>query len=124
MLVDIKINMQIRKKIFETNSSSTHSLVIESGTDYVMPLNLGDKITIKFRDFYSDDMVYCSFKDKAELCYNYARTSSDEGEKVKMLKRVIEHFTKTDVVFEDRDDMPCYCTISGEVSEFDMVRLR
>ena len=94
--------MQIRKKIFETNSSSTHSVVIEQGTDFVIPEIKGDTIEISGGEFGWEQETYTDWLSKASYAYTYAKNSGRK-EDLELLKKVIEDYTKKEVIFVTLD---------------------
>lgn len=60
------MNRKIRKNVFETNSSSVHSLVIsnEGREQSEFKLNKEGKIEVDFGDFGKDERLYTSQYDK------------------------------------------------------------
>jgi len=96
--------MQIRKSIFETNSSSTHSVVVDGGTDYEVPEIKEDIIVINGNEFGWGYEQLKKWKSKAEYCATYAFLYGREKD-VTLLKQVIEDYTNKKVVFNvDKED--------------------
>lgn len=95
--------MQIRKKIFETNSSSTHSIVVDSGIDYVTPEIEGEEIIIKGGGYGWGYEKLDTWRGRASYAYTYAK---NYGKKMDLenLRLVIEDYTKKKVVFVDEMD--------------------
>lgn len=89
--------------MFETNSSSSHSVVIDEGTDFIPVEVDGDVIRIsggeygwgydELRDWYS----------RASYAYTYAKNYGRQKD-IDLLKLVIEDYTKKKVVFEECED--------------------
>ena len=79
-----------RKNVFETNSSSTHSISLESGTYGVL--------TIQGDDFGWEIEEYYDAWTKANYCRVDAQYNEDALE---MLKEVIEEVTGLEVVIEE-----------------------
>lgn len=100
-------NMQKRSKIFETNSSSSHSAVVEGNPEFVKieedDLNR-EKITICEENYYCNAYVEDgghNWKEVAILAYIWAK---DNDEYLKMLNEVIEEYVKRPVEFKMSDD--------------------
>lgn len=107
----------VRRGMFETNSSSTHSITIEAGelNDTIGPQDDG-KIHLGFGEFGWEEVDYWDAQTKAEYCHTWCWTSggvpegSDEGEcphpvQLAMLYKVIQEHTGCEVVTEvDVDD--------------------
>lgn len=95
----------IRKNVFETNSSSTHSVSISNGTDVyetIIPDSNGI-ITIYPREFGWGYEEYTDPETKlAYLLQYYTLKGSDFIETVKEV--VIEHTGASDVVLGQQDD--------------------
>ncbi len=90
----------IRKGMFETNSSSCHSIVIQNSkydkvqwkknTDEILPIYPGE--------FGWEEETYYDFETKASYCLTYAKAMHNE-EYLKMMIRVIERMTGRRVAF-------------------------
>lgn len=93
--------MQIRKKVFETNSSSSHSVVITDNDESMFcEIEECDKIYLS-GDYYGWDSGELNhWHDKAEYCYTYALTQSNKKERdLKLLRETIKDYTKLEVEF-------------------------
>ena len=92
--------MKVRKSIFETNSSSTHSLVI-CDKDKFEPVKIKGEITIYPSEFAEISSWYV----KASYLYTGVLSERDSAEKkadkIKMIKKVIEDFTGAKVNFDE-----------------------
>ncbi len=90
----------IRKGVFETNSSSTHSISLEQGDEWdTIEADDDGIIRIYTRDFGWEWQKYSDARTKAEYCYtDYV----DED----LLREVIQEFTGCEVEFYDDDE--CY----------------
>lgn len=75
---------KIRSGIFETNSSSSHSIVISS-ENYVFPKN--DEIYIETGEYGWEIETYESFSDKVSYALTFAVNYNPE--KLEMLNRVL-----------------------------------
>ncbi|MBC8550179.1 MAG: hypothetical protein H8D23_11090 [Candidatus Brocadiales bacterium] len=97
---------QYRENTFETNSSSSHSIVIseQPNFNYTIVPNQDGIIIIDGEDFGWDD-GYGAHDDamsKAEYCAQDQYTNPDNMD---MLKKVImEHTGATDVIFRGQED--------------------
>lgn len=91
--------MQTRKGVFETNSSSSHSVVIEDGIDFIVPENLEEEIKICGGEYGWDEETFSSWRDKMSYAYTYAKNYG-LSEDLENLKEVIEEYTKKKVVFD------------------------
>jgi hypothetical protein len=95
------MNTKIRKSLFETNSSSTHSITIQEGGDYT---SIGHKGQIELTggEFGWEWEVYRDPLTKANYCAVYA--AGDEY-KTEMLKEVISEHTGAEVkILAQKDD--------------------
>jgi hypothetical protein len=95
--------MQTRRSVFETNSSSSHSVVVSDGTDYVVPEIEGSEIVISGGEFGWGYDTLTDWMEKASYAYTYAKNYG-KSEDLETLKRVIEDYTKKTVVFESSGD--------------------
>jgi len=92
----------IRHKVWETNSSSTHSMTIDSQHicyDSIIPNNKGE-IELVGREFGWEWEKYHDPITKASYCAIHAKNSV---RKIKMLKKVIKKHTGTKKVIMDID---------------------
>lgn len=94
----------IRRGVFETNSSSTHSLCIGSGdlTDLPTPAPDG-KIHVYAGEYGWEECHYGSVSDRMSYAYTYAKDDRDDERLMAMLGAVIKQHTGREVVFEDGD---------------------
>lgn len=90
----------IRKGVFETNSSSTHSISLEQGNEWdTIKADDDGIIRIYTRNFGWEWQTYNNARTKAEYCYtDYV----DQD----LLREVIQEFTGCEVEFCDDDE--CY----------------
>lgn len=91
--------MQTRKKVFETNSSSSHSVVIDDGIDF-KNVNFGEEIEILQGEFGWDEEEFNDVYSKMSYAYTYAKNYGRK-EDIEDLKNVIEEFSKSKVKFSD-----------------------
>lgn len=91
---------KIRKNVFETNSSSSHSIVLG---DSVLEFSKGDDITdfvIEPDEFGWEYEEHYDLKTKASYVYTYALSNKSKCEEVKnRLKKVVEEKLGVNVVF-------------------------
>ena len=102
-----------REKVFETNSSSTHSLIYTKYNDSYLPAS--DKVIINFVDT-NDDECYSTLREKVSYlvgqlinkykwdCLNYedlVEQVSNNYEFQELSSYVQEHFNKT-IVFPEK----------------------
>lgn len=88
--------VQIRREVFETNSSSTHSVSISNNPIFVEPIIREDTIELLPGEFGWEINVYYYWKDKASYALTYALGLGDaeaSREHVEMLINVIEQHT-------------------------------
>jgi len=95
--------MQKRIGIFETNSSSTHSVSIDTGFDYVMPESIGEIIVIEPGEFGWEQERYDDFSSRASYAYTYAKNYGRKKDLMDLIN-VIESFTGSKVEFEKNED--------------------
>ena len=94
---------QIRRGVFETNSSSTHSISIAYGTPLLGSLYVVDGIvTIHPGEFDWATETYNDSYTKASYCYTYC--VNYKLDKLSMLRYVIELQTGAKVNFVDNGD--------------------
>lgn len=87
----------IRHGVFETNSSSTHSLTIKPGNHILkFPENDEGKIVIDQGEFGWEVVDYHDAYTKASYCYT---DNVNDGDRLEMLKDVIMEVTGKEVVF-------------------------
>lgn len=87
--------MQIRKNVFETNSSSSHSVVISEGTDFITE-KFPEVIEIETGEFGWGYDEYSDWYNLASYAFTHAMNDS---KKMNMLKNVIKEYTGSDVKF-------------------------
>ena len=96
---------QIRKKVFETNSSSTHSLSISDNSDYqTISLNKDNNIVISgiFQFGWGYEALY-DFEEK--MAYYYLSNREDEEAIDKLIEVVREETGAKDVIFHIDDNI-------------------
>jgi hypothetical protein len=97
----MKLNTKIRKSLFETNSSSTHSITIQESGDYTSIKHNG-KIELFGGEFGWEWVAYRDALIKANYCAVYAAGNESKTE---MLKEVISEHTGAEVeILVQRDD--------------------
>lgn len=87
--------MQIRKNVFETNSSSSHSVVISEGTDFITK-KFPEVIEIETGEFGWGYESYSDWLSFASYAYTHAMYDRD---KMYMLRNVIKEYTGSEVKF-------------------------
>lgn len=93
--------IQVRKSIFETNSSSTHSVVIApEGADFVMPKDLPDVIKLESDEFGWEQKSYMDFFSRLSYAFTYAINYSRE-EDVDNLRKIVTEFTGKETEMEE-----------------------
>lgn len=81
---------QIRSKIFETNSSSTHSVIIDTKSDYI---NISKElIEVNTGEYGWEEETYYDFYDRANYALTYA-ANYGTVEDIELMKKVIEEHT-------------------------------
>lgn len=92
---------KIRGPVFETNSSSTHSIFIAGGSlkDTIEP-DADLCIRLQGGEFDWEVKDYWDAFSKASYCLTWAKTISNNHEHTKMLKDVIENHTGHKVIFK------------------------
>lgn len=102
--------MQIRHAIFETNSSSTHSLVFGGGISFqsINPKDFPNGIRLEGGDYGWGPYEIHRWQDKANYCFTYAIQKADVH-LLAMLKKVLNDYTGLDIDFaSDGDEYhPC-----------------
>jgi hypothetical protein len=93
--------MNIRKSVFETNSSSSHSVVLRGGTDFEPVTVTDDEVVIQPGEFGWGYDKLTGWRDKASYAYTYA--ASDPAQ-MEVLRKVIADFTGKPVSFAGRGD--------------------
>jgi hypothetical protein len=104
---------QIRKNVFETNSSSTHSICIANTSDLIIP----NEIEFKFGEFGWEIDKLSSIEEKASYLYT-ALYAFDELDYIDELKQIFidKGITTT---FDDPNDVDCgYIDHYSELSDF------
>jgi len=92
----------IRRGVFETNSSSTHSLCIGEGdlTDRVAPDPQDGKVHVYSGEFGWEENTYRHVADRLSYAYTHAK---DHPELLERLAAVIKKHTGCEVAFHDDD---------------------
>ena len=94
---------KIRFGMFETNSSSAHSIVISSGKcNETLFKDKNGIVKVEGGEFGWEIKSYYSSKTKASYCLTYAKQARNE-EWVEMLRNVIQEHTKASSV----EFIPC-----------------
>ena len=95
----------VRQGMFETNSSSSHSMVIVCGEYPLGRLPETPEGTIELfgGEFGWEVEIYSDAFTKASYCLTYAKTGGGE-QCEEMLRTVLESTTGLPVVFRERDD--------------------
>lgn len=108
---------QIRRNVFETNSSSTHSISIvgsEGMYDTILPDKKGN-ILLEGGKFGWEEMEYTDSLTKANYC---AVDNIYNEDRLNMLKEVIKEHTRCNEVIilanKDSYDNPCYSYIDHQ----------
>jgi hypothetical protein len=105
-----------RNKVFETNSSSTHSISIEVGQNWDnIELNDKGNIVLEGGEFGWEERVYTDALTKANYC---AVDSLGDDTKQDMLKEVIKEYTgakEVEILASDESwDSPYYSYIDHQ----------
>ena len=95
--------MKIRKSVFETNSSSSHTVIIDGRGDFEPVHIRGDEVTIDPGEFGWGPDTLLSWYDKASYAYVHA-VNYGTPEDMELLEAVIANYTKKRVVFARNDD--------------------
>jgi hypothetical protein len=88
--------MNIRREVFETNSSSSHSVVLRGDTDFAPVTATGDEVVIEPGEFGWGYERLEYWKDKASYAYTYAASNPAQME---VLRKVIADFVGVPVRF-------------------------
>lgn len=89
---------QIRKSVFETNSSSTHSVTIKDGPlDYV---NEEDKIEVYPGEFGWEEERYTTFPKKLSYAYTHAMHWGSSSDLIRLNNVLKKHFNRT-IIYKD-----------------------
>jgi len=95
--------IQIRKSVFETNSSSTHSISIESGdVKLYSNINHNGIIVLSGGQFGWEEETYNDPMTKANYC---AQDWFEDNQKMEMLVEVIKNHTLADEVIFDLESL-------------------
>lgn len=87
---------KIRNGVFETNSSSTHSIVINSG-EYQIPKDTN--IDILTGEFGWEIEYYSGFYDKASYALTYAINCGSSNTNLELLNQVLtEHISSESII--------------------------
>jgi len=118
--------MQIRNGMFETNSSSSHSIIMGSGVpDYILPDELPNLIRVEPNDFeWGPEPPTNDFMTKLSYLMAYAGYYDDDKEKLSQLEDIVEDFTNRDVEFIPRKQSDDYYGTYGHIDHqsFDVAR--
>lgn len=103
--------VKIRKGVFETNSSSTHSCVISTDCkswDTIIPDDDGS-ITINYGEYGWEYENYTGVRDKASYALTLTQYFNNEEEVLERLRNVIkEHTGAREVIFPVGDKEETY----------------
>lgn len=77
---------QVRSSVFETNSSSTHSITIGTG-EWKIP---GHKVVVTFGEFGWEIETYTDFYSRLEYAATFAVNYSDDYINLSLLNEVLE----------------------------------
>lgn len=96
--------INIRKNVFETNSSSTHSISLEfpeesSGVLETIKLDANSNIVLKGGDFTGAELCVSGSLNKANLIAVYLTAFGDEDLKNKFEKVLLEHTGAKGIVY-------------------------
>lgn len=87
---------QIRQGVFETNSSSTHSMCIHPGSKYVPNMS---KLEIKTGEFGWEEETYDRMADKLSYALTYA-LGGNSNKYIEMLNEVLtDNMPDTDITY-------------------------
>ena len=87
---------QIRQGVFETNSSSTHSMCIHPGNKYVPNMS---KLEIKTGEFGWEEETYDRMNDKLSYALTYA-LGDNSNKYIEMLNEVLtDNMSDTDITY-------------------------
>ena len=112
------MKISLRRGVFETNSSSMHSLVVKEGSGWLPKGFLaGETVVLKGYDFGTDRCDYFDWYEKACYLFSYVGNYHDVGlnfsggrqrilwnEDFRRLKKVIEDYTGAEIDFEESED--------------------
>ena len=97
------MKQQIRRNLFETNSSSVHSIVITKESNVSIPENL----YITKKGFGWENEVYDDIEDRASYLYTAIRSCIKENDQPRYINKLIKFLEKLGVEVEidhERDD--------------------
>ena len=88
---------QIRQGVFETNSSSTHSMCIHPGNKYVPNMS---KLEIETGEFGWEEETYYGMDDKLSYALTYA-LGGNSNKYIEMLNEVLtDNMPDTDITYD------------------------
>ena len=88
---------QIRQGVFETNSSSTHSMCIHPGNKYVPNMS---KLKIETGEFGWEEEIYYGMDDKLSYALTYA-LGGNSNKYIEMLNEVLtDNMPDTDITYD------------------------
>lgn len=109
--------MPTRKKIFETNSSSSHSIVCDGVTDYVTIEKPEDWIYISGGEYGWGVEELHHFAEKISYAYTYAKLYGTDSD-LTMLRDVIRDFMKIEPEFAPYDEKKSYWYIDHQSFDY------
>jgi len=103
---------KIRKWVFETNSSSTHAIVVDTKTEYTKGLFKTDNpIYVKWGEFWWEEDVYNDFHTKLDymitMVNSYDNNFFERIQKLlfdKTWLKIEKNFTDQDYIYVDHQD--------------------
>ena len=103
------MKVQIRQGVFETNSSSTHSLVVSNKANYISAEDIVEcaqdgVLTVALGEFGWEIETYASFLDKLSYVATYAHNYAPSHKA--MLESVVRAYTGLELEYANTDD--CY----------------
>ena len=91
------MKIQIRQGVFETNSSSTHSMCIHPGNKYVPNMS---KLEIETGEFGWEEETYYGMDDKLSYALTYA-LGGNSNKYIEMLNEVLtDNMPDTDITYD------------------------
>lgn len=95
--------LKVRKNVFETNSSSVHSICITKKS--INQIEFPEKIVFKHGEFGRDDMILNTPEEKASYFYQAVCDLFTDKEKEKIINRIYSELGKYGIDAEFEPDM-------------------